>query len=1152
EAKYIKDFDSKHRQTVVPAGSNAEGSCAPDWENPEVVGRNRQKAHTVLRSFRSIEAARSYWTSGGADEERYCNKFLLTGTTGNPSTDKEWKFLLVGCPAAAPSGWWEHGESSEGWAGVALPAHWQCQGFDVPIYTNTVYPFRFDPPRARRDGAWADNMCDTGIGGSAPDPTQTTFDAIGENTTGLYRREFRLPEDWTAEGGRYFLVFEGVDSTLTVWLNGHYVGYSQDSCLSAEFDISDIVKSGGLSAAHLLACQVTRWSDGSYLEDQDKWWLSGIYREVYILRKPEICRISDYEVGYVLNWDENVATSVDIEITVLLEGVVSSLAEYSNTRVASANNKISADIFDDNCSEPVLTISSTVSSLTPTMGLEAPTVTNSLPGVMTLRGKITLPELWSAEEPTLYTVVLCLHVEAESDVESLRVGFREVRIGGPWNTLQINRKTLTIAGVNRNEFDCHQGRAVSKETMLKDVTILKKLNFNAVRTSHYPSHHSFMELCDSAGLYVVDEANIETHGFQVLGQAVGYLSNQPEWKGAMLSRLSRMVERDKNYSCVIGWSLGNESGTGPAHDAMAEWIRARDTSGRFLQYESGGSCTALTDIICPMYRRPGWCQDMAAHDTKNRPVILCEYAHAMGNSAGGLAHYWSMFTNPRLLRMQGGFIWDMVDQGLLLDKEDSANCERQPKRYRYGGDFGDIPNSKQFCINGILGPNREFKPIAFEAANLQSPLFIGVSVMKPSNDLYITVHNRRMFKDLKDISLNLRIGCSKYVCLGEPVCIPLQDDNFIPPGEKLTIPLKPVWSDLIHNMVSQGVLENFGSHDIKDVWLDVCAVASSSSLFIPVGHSVYHTTLQHEQLQSLMRQCLRSINEMERNALSNQEELEVNGTSVIISNSCGRLVSWSTCSGSSLVESPLDICFWRAPTDNDRGGADFSYVSQWAAYGIDTLHRVADSVRVSTVSTADSENGLVVRSSWALVSTLSATCVVPTSLRCSMLYSFKTDGSISCKFSADMPLELPPIPRFGLKFALSQDFSRATWFGLGPHEAYDDRCSSVHLGLFSSLVEDLHTPYVVPQESGRRADPRIIEFSSSRSGKIIIKPELSEGSKGWGWSANKYSLEQLDSCSHNSELTRGLSDETFVHIDRYMMGLGGYDSWTPNVKDEYL
>ena len=1051
--------------------------------------------------------------------------------------------------------------------------------------------FRFDPPRARRDGAWAANMCDTGIGGSAPDPTQTSFDVIGENTTGLYKREFCLPADWTADGGRYFLVFEGVDSTLTVWINGHYVGYSQDSCLPAEFDVTEIMNSGGLSAVHLLACQVTRWSDGSYLEDQDKWWLSGIYREVYILRKPEKCRIADYEVGYIMNWDETVVSSVDVEITMLLEGGVSSLAE-STTREGPADIRIRTDIYDANSSEPILTINSLVSSLTPTMGSEVPTTTNSLPGliraqrthdsssadisskfsrfdstVVTLSGTIILPKLWSSEDPFLYTVVLCLQGEGESDVESMRIGFREVRIGGPWNTLQINRKTLTIAGVNRNEFDCRQGRAVSKETMLKDIAILKQLNFNAVRTSHYPSHHLFMEMCDTAGLYVVDEANIETHGFQVLGQPVGYLSNQPEWKGAMLSRVSRMVERDKNYSCVIGWSLGNESGTGPAHDAMAEWIRARDTSGRFLQYESGGSCTALTDIICPMYRRPDWCQDMAVNDTKRRPVILCEYAHAMGNSAGGLSNYWSFFSNPRLLRMQGGFIWDMVDQGLILDKESTEDCEPMPKQYRYGGDFGDIPNSKQFCINGILGPSREFHPIAFEAANLQSPLFIDISVMKPSNDIYVTVHSRRVFKDLKDVSLNLRVGCSKYVCLGVPVCVPLQEDNDIPAGEKLTIPLRPLWSDLIHNMVSQGVLENFSRHEIDDAWLDVCAVTNCSSPFFPVGHSVYHATLKNERLAVLMRQCVQSISEFENDAFSKQEDLEEydygsltvgklsamsisrartlfvdtcnklcpkkddifwskwkefedahgdvntframmktkstmdaacnhvelslthetlndgnlcvswsNGTTATIGSTCGRLVSWSACGYSSqhheLIEAPLDMCFWRAPTDNDRGGSEFSYASQWAAYGIDSLQREPDSVSVIILSGVDSDNGLVIESSWSLKSVLSATCVLQTHIRCSFLFSFKTNGSICCKFSADLPSELPPLPRFGVKFALSRDFTRATWFGLGPHEAYDDRCSSVHLGLFSSAIEELHTPYVVPQESGRRADPR--------------------------------------------------------------------------------
>jgi beta-galactosidase len=560
---------------------------------------------------------------------------------------------------------------------VQLPAHWQLQGYDVPIYTNTTYPFVFNPPYVRRTGDVRVTDCDAGIGGTLETKQQISPKEPGENATGLYRRSFSLPANWQGDGSdRFFLVFEGVDSCLHVWLDGTYVGYSQDSCLPAEFDVTDALK-GGSGKEHIVVCQVMRWCDGSYMEDQDKWWLSGIYREVYVIKKPSVM-ISDFEFKTDIRWDaDGRALSAAVRVEVLSEGFISKgnapvvrLELWDLESSTAIAIKTSAMV----ASGPFM--SSYVGACKATGGdpFESD-VSVSMPNdtaCTVIEFDISSFRLWCAETPNLYTLVLSLHPSVEDadagcktlDSESCRVGFREVSFMPPHNQLCVNRQPVTVAGVNRLEFDPQQGRAVSEALMREDVRLIKQHNFNAVRTAHYPNHTRWLELCDEAGLYVVDETNIESHGFQSLGQAVGYLSQLPEWRGAHLSRLARMMERDKSSACVFAWSLGNESGVGPTHLLMADWARARD-AGRPVQYESGGSRTDATDIICPMYHRPAWCRKQATIDKKRRPVVLCEYAHAMGNSGGSFDKYWNDFRDPALPRLQGGFIWDWVDQGIL-------------------------------------------------------------------------------------------------------------------------------------------------------------------------------------------------------------------------------------------------------------------------------------------------------------------------------------------------------------------------------------------------------------------------------------------------------------------------------------------------------
>ena len=652
---------------------------ASDCESSLVVGRNRRitrsTAKTYLRRTDVFQRNRSKSISMDAFPSTV---LLLTGNPGEPGGDQEWLFTLIGCPEDCPPNWMnEHYDEialQRSWSRVALPSHWQLQGFDVPLYTNTTYPFQFDPPRARRNGLWSDTACDLGLGAEPFDRVAVSSkvpgglriinpDEPGENATGLYRCKFSLAAllgntttysrgnggvksakrsqkkhtaeptpAAAAESCRLFLVFAGVDSCMSVWLNGHYVGYSQDSCLPVEFDITEACGMVGGERSvwqeHTLAVQVSRWCDGSYLEDQDKWWLSGIYREVYIEKRPEAF-ISDFEVTSTVKTrttitrvkdGKNILTfsgpagtgevtgpdfTVDVLISVLAEGVrtTSNICESPGSHPHGVRVEIWQDIMSDERPVAMFTKQLSSASALPNR-LAADTVLKDRPrppagedvlspispGVLTVQGSVPDPILWTAETPFLYTLVISLYPtleDAEKDTNDFhsithKIGFRKVSIGGPDNVLRVNDSPILIAGINRHEFNARTGRAVSKKSMLEDAILLQKLNFNAVRGAHYPQHPYWLEVCDEVGLYVVDEANIESHGFQVLGQPVGYLASQPEWETAIVTRVTRMFERDKNHACVIGWSLGNESGHGATHDLLARWLRLRDPS-RFVQ-----------------------------------------------------------------------------------------------------------------------------------------------------------------------------------------------------------------------------------------------------------------------------------------------------------------------------------------------------------------------------------------------------------------------------------------------------------------------------------------------------------------------------------------------------------------------------------------
>ncbi len=645
--------------------SFAEIIARRDWENPQVTSVNRRQAHSPLASYQDLKQAR--------DEGSSQNQLSLNG---------QWQFCLYDSPEQVSDKFTEESFCPEAaWTMIKVPANWQLEGHDKPIYTNVKYPFPVDPPRVP-----------------------------AENPTGCYRLEFDLPENWSGRSNR--IIFNGVSSAFHLWCNGRWVGFSQDSRLPAEFDLSDYLKPRG----NVLALMVMRWSDASYLEDQDMWWLSGIFRDVTLLSKPQL-GIEDFSVVTELD-----ACYRDAELKVC-----------TRLTQGSAEHRLTVQLFDENGPVTDAVRAMTNQRAEDERGGWNDRIEHSL--------KLSNPHKWSAEAPNLYRCVLSLYDGSGKlvDMEACDVGFRQVEISG--GLLKLNGQPLLLRGVNRHEHHPERGHAVDRESMEQDIRLLKQYNFNAVRTAHYPNHPYWYQLCDRHGLYVIDEANLETHGMEPMGR----LSDDPLWSTAYLERTIRMVERDKNHPSIIIWSLGNESGVGANHAVMYNWIKYRDPS-RPVQYEGGGADSPVTDIICPMYSRvdqdqpteanPKWSiKSWIGRSDESRPLILCEYSHAMGNSLGSFDKYWQAFRQTP--RLQGGFIWDFVDQGLTKQDQQGQSY------WAYGGDFGDSINDRQFCANGLFFPDRTPHPSAYEAKRAQQFLQFRLIHAEP---LTLEVQSENLFE----------------------------------------------------------------------------------------------------------------------------------------------------------------------------------------------------------------------------------------------------------------------------------------------------------------------------------------------------------------------------------------------------------------------
>lgn len=903
-----------------------------DWQNQTITHLNRLPAHPTFASWRDTDAARKNQPS--AFRRRL---------------DGQWQFSWARSPFDVDARWLEDDLPDS--RSTPVPSNLQMQGYDAPIYTNVRYPIDTTPPRVPQ-----------------------------ENPTGCYSLTFRVDESWRADGQTQ-IIFDGVNSAFHLWCNGEWVGYSQDSRLPAAFDLSPYLQPGD----NRICVMVMRWSAGTWLEDQDMWRMSGIFRSVWLLNKPtlHLCDVQLTPQLDALYRDAELLVNLSVAAPVaLLEELTVKVELWDDDRlVASHQQSPGSPIIDER-------------------GNYAERAAIRLP--------VERPALWSAETPDCYRAVVSLWRGDEPiEAEAWDIGFRRVEIKN--GLLLLNGKPLLIRGVNRHEHHHQRGQVVTEEDMVQDILLMKQNNFNAVRCSHYPNTPRWYELCNRYGLYVVDEANIETHGMVPMNR----ISDDPAWLPAFSARVSRMLQSNRNHPSIIIWSLGNESGGGSNHEAMYHWLKRNDPS-RPVQYEGGGADSTTTDIICPMYARvdrdqpiptvPKWgIKKWISLPGEQRPLILCEYAHAMGNSLGNFADYWQAFRDyPRL---QGGFIWDWADQAISKTFDDGS------VGWAYGGDFGDKPNDRQFCMNGLVFPDRRAHPSLIEAKHAQQYFQFALLAQSP---LRIRLSSEYLFRATDNEELRWQVQAAGETFAEGSVKLAL-----CPEGQsELTL------CDALK--LPAGA---------EEVWLTLEVVQPQATLWSDAGHRV--AWQQFPLAAPLALRDPRSADIAPALESSDAAWIVRSGSQQwTIDRQSGLLTHWQV-DGVEQLLTPLRDQFVRAPLDNDIGVSEVeridpnAWVERWKSAGLYEL-----SARCVQCDAQRLAHEVVIDSRWHYLRGDEAVIVSHWRM------TFDSEGKLHLAVDGERAGPLPPLPRIGLNFQVPDQHQPVSWLGYGPHENYPDRRTS--------------------------------------------------------------------------------------------------------------
>ncbi|MBR6731510.1 MAG: DUF4981 domain-containing protein [Bacteroidales bacterium] len=1037
------------------------------WYNHYVNGINRLPARATSYSFDDEAKA----LDGNREASRMVS---LNGT---------WKFKLVEDVPQAPLDFFNEGYDVTAWDDIKVPSCWEMQGFGYPIYTNTTYPFPYRPPYICRD-----------------------------NPVGSYVRTFTVPQEW--KGGRVILHFGGVYSGHQVWVNGKEVGYSEDSCLPSEFDITDLVKEGD----NTLAVRVFKWTDGSYLEDADHWRMSGIHREVLLLYQPQVA-ICDFGVRTKLDSDyKNAALwvrpviAMDPDADVRNWNVVGRLYDPSGAKVGDDMMITAAEIYHekypqrDNVHYPLL------------------------------EQKVENPLLWTAETPNLYTLVLSLYDAEGSLVEarSTKVGFREVKISG--QQFLVNGVPVKLYGVNRHDHSEYGGKSVTREEMEADIRLMKQFNFNSIRTCHYPNDPYIYDLCDKYGLYVMDEANLETHGVG------GQISNEPTWVSSFMERATRMVIRDRNHPSVVFWSLGNESGVGPNHAAMAGWIEDYDPT-RPIHYEGAqgqpehelykphsrkarivftsekqevkatkeepkslppiarhdksGNPTdpKFVDLISRMYPRIELLERMALDPNHDRPIYMCEYAHSMGNSTGAMKDYWDLIRKHD--NLLGGHIWDWKDQGLARVDANGV------KNWGYGGDYektSDV-NSGNFCINGVVAPDCTPKPAMYVCKYVYQPVeFTAVDL--PSYK--IALKNRNFHMSTGRYTYSWVIRDEKTVLqkgtFDAPVLAPGESAEIVIPAKKVTFKPGAVY-----------MLEVYAHEGVELPYADAAHVHSSEQFVLS------------EREAPAPVQAKGRTPEISENIAA--YVITAGKVTVTIDKTTGYLAGYQD-GGRQMLKAQMTPNFWRAELDNDwRGWKPSHYLRVWKT--------APEKLSEPQIVTSAEGSAAVVSVSRILDGGKA---------ELSLKYMMYPDGRLNVSYDIQIAESVLEPLRIGLQTQIAGELDNLSYFGRGPQENYSDRNDGIFLGLWNTTPAGMMYQYVYPQENGNRTDVRWISCADDKGRGLVFL-----GTQPLSVSAWNTTQAELQDAMHIGE-PAVLTDSFVLNVDLVQTGVGGTDSWSQRAR----
>ncbi|MBS7256375.1 glycoside hydrolase family 2 TIM barrel-domain containing protein [Flavobacterium branchiicola] len=997
-----------------------EMSSNNDWENPAVFEINREPARAAFLPYADDASAI-------ADEYTRSPWFL--------SLDGQWKFNWSPTPDQRPKDFFKTDFSTTNWNEITVPSNWELMGYGIPIYSNIIYPFVKNPP----------------------------FIAHSDNPVGSYKRTFELPQNW--KGRRVYVHFEAGTSAMYIWVNGQKVGYSENTKSPAEFDLTPYVKAG----KNQIAVQVYRWSDGSYLEDQDFWRLSGIDRNVYLYSTSNT-RIADFFARPDLDASyKNGSLSVDVVL------------KNMNT-VAKDNQGIEAKLIDADGKEVFK------------RNIKINVGANSTQSA-TFTQNVSKPKLWSNETPDLYTLLLTLKDENGKFVETVasQIGFRKVELKN--GQLLVNGIRIMVHGVNIHEHNPKTGHYQDKETMMKDIRLMKQLNINAVRCSHYPNNLLWVKLCNKYGLFLVDEANIETHGMGAELQGPFDKSKHPaylpQWKAAHMDRIYSLVERDKNQPSVILWSLGNECGNGPVFHEAYQWVKNRDKT-RLVQFEQAGE-QENTDVVCPMYPTIAYMQEYAARKDVKRPFIMCEYAHSMGNSNGNFQEYWNIIHSSK--NMQGGFIWDWVDQGFEMKDEAGR------KYWAYGGDLGgqNYTHDENGCVDGLVWPDRIPHPGAFEVKkSYQDILFKGIDLTKG----IIEVENGFGYTNLNQYSF-------KYEVLKNGVAVKTGN---------IAIELAPQSKKQIKLELPKIVIE-----DGVEYLVNIFANTKYGTEVLPQNFEVAREQFSIGEGKYFVKSNVAGIKPGVKDS-NDLITLSSAGVEVTIDKKTGLMIQYKSNGEYYFSQMPTPN-FWRAPTDNDFGNNMPLTSNMWRTAG--------SSGSLKTIEIKEEGGQAIVVANLLLKDVASSYTIT---------YTMNGDGSLTLmnSFKAGNN-ELAEMPRFGMLFSLKKEFDNFSYYGRGPWENYQDRNASSLKGIYQSKVADQYVPYIRPQENGYKTDVRWLTLTDNSGNGIEI-----QGLQPLGISALHNYPEDFDpgltkKNRHTSDITP--RNEVVVCVDLAQRGLGGDTSW---------